>query len=90
MTAGPVTRLAGLFGLLGLAPVAAALALGWRSLPEAALAASGWFVAVLSVSWLLRLVLESAAVSAERASARRRSAVGAEGSEGPGRESRAG
>lgn len=66
MTASPVTRLLGLLGLLGLAPIAGALALGWRSLPEAALAAAGWFTAVLAVSWLVRWVLESGAVAAER------------------------
>lgn len=66
MTASPVTRLLGLLGLLGLAPIAGALALGWRSLPEAALAAAVWFAAVLAVSWLVRWVLESGAVAAER------------------------
>lgn len=66
MTASPITRLLGLLGLLGLAPIAGALALGWRSLPEAALAAAGWFTAVLAVSWLVRWVLESGAVAAER------------------------
>lgn len=66
MTASPVTRLLGLLGLLGLAPIAGALALGWRSLPEAALAAAGWFAGVLAVSWLVRWVLESGAVAAER------------------------
>lgn len=66
MTASPVTRLVGLFGLFGLGPIVTAMALGSRSLPETALAASAWFAAVLALSWLLRWVLESAAVSAER------------------------
>lgn len=78
MNASPITRLLGLLGLLGLAPIAGALALGWRSLPEAALAAAVWFAAVLAVSWLVRWVLESGAVAAERRVDARPPTVGSE------------
>ena len=66
MTAGPIARLTGIIGLLGLAPIAAALAVGVRSLPEAAVAAAIWLAALLVVSWGVRVVLETLVLRAER------------------------
>lgn len=65
MKASPVTRIVGMLGLLGLAPIAAALGMGHRSLPEAALAAAVWFAAVILLSWTVRTALCSAMRRAE-------------------------
>lgn len=69
MRASVITRIAGTVGLIGLAPIAYALASGARTLPEAALAAVAWAGAVLTLGFVARLLLEQVATRAERAAA---------------------
>lgn len=66
MTAGPVTRGAGLVGLLALIPTAVLLLLGALTPLDAALRAAVTFVAVLAAARVIRWVLAGAANTVEQ------------------------
>lgn len=65
MRPSPVTRIVGVVGLVGLGPIALALGLGHRTLPEAALATAVWFAAVVILGRMVRSALCAALRRAE-------------------------